>query len=113
VDYASPFYKELLPYSRQAFPHREDHLSNLSFILLSGPGRRGLALKGTLAEIDRLAATRTSVRTVKFVRKDFFFFAALRALADKGFKVLQLLVTWTVNGRAHIPSSLVNLRLIR
>jgi hypothetical protein len=51
----------------------------------------GLAIKGTLFEIDGFSALGASVGLVKLIGEDLFLLAALRAFADKGFQRFKIL----------------------
>jgi hypothetical protein len=61
----------------------------------------GPAFKGTLRKIDGFLAARTNVFPVELVRKNFLFLSAIRAFADKGLQILQILHARTVHGGRH------------
>jgi hypothetical protein len=62
---------------------------------LRGPGG---TFAHALREIDLLSAIGTIVRPVEFIRKDLPRFAAVVALAHKGFEVAQFLKTRAMSG---------------
>jgi hypothetical protein len=55
----------------------------------------------TPGKINFLVASFADMFLVKLVRKYFCFFSTIGALADKGFQVLELLVTGTMQGSGH------------
>jgi len=55
-----------------------------------------LTFQGTLAEVYFFAAFTANVLTIEFIRKYFFFCAALRASTLKGFEMFELLKSRTM-----------------
>jgi hypothetical protein len=51
------------------------------------------SLQCALGKVDGFAATVALVGFFKFIGKDFFFFAAFRAFADKRFQALELFIS--------------------
>jgi len=52
--------------------------------------------QGAFCEIDFFFTAGAKVLLFEFIRKDFFFFSATWALADKGLQVLEVLKSWAM-----------------
>jgi hypothetical protein len=59
------------------------------------------SIEGALGEINGFLAARTNVLPVKLIGKNFFFLPTIRALADKGFQVLEILHARAMHGGRH------------
>jgi hypothetical protein len=68
---------------------------------LCPPGLLRFSLEGALAEINGFLAPCTNVLPVKLIGKNFFFLSTIRALADKGFQVLEILHARAMHGGRH------------
>ena len=60
-----------------------------ALLALRRSGRLGFGVQFALGEIDRLAASAANVGLVELVGKNFLFFPAAGAFADKGLEVLE------------------------